>query len=260
LTPLHALILGIIQGVAEFLPISSSAHLALAHWITGWSHTPAEDLVFDVALHFGTLVAILIYFARDWVAFIARRDKMLGYVIVACIPGAIAGAALEHKAETIFRDPLRIAVLLAVMGLALAAAERWGKRERSLEQIGWADALWIGVLQALAIMPGVSRAGITMTTGLFRGLTREAAARFSFLLATPILLGATLFSGRHLVHGLAGVSVAPLAVGVLAAAVTGLACIHLLLRFLQRHSFVPFVIYRLVLAAAVVAAVLARGG
>lgn len=259
MTLLHALILGLIQGVAEFLPISSSAHLALAHWITGWTVNPAEDLMFDVAVHFGTLIAILAYFGRDFVTFLQRRDKVLAYVIVACVPGALVGAVFEDKAATIFRDPLQIAVLLAVMGLVLYAAERWGKRDRPLEQIGWADALWIGCLQALAIMPGVSRAGITMTTGLFRGLTREAAARFSFLLATPILLGATLFSARHVVSGEAPINGPVFALGTIVAAVTGFACIHLLLRFLQRHSFLPFVLYRLGLAAAVVMAVLLRG-
>lgn len=259
MTPLAALILGVVQGLTEFLPISSSAHLALIHWATGWSHTPAEDLVFDVALHFGTLVAIIIYFARDWAAFIRRRDRMLWYVIVASLPGGIAGVLLEDKAATAFREPLQIAALLAGMGLVLAAAERWSKRARTVEQMGWADALWIGVLQALAIMPGVSRAGITMTTGLARGLTREAAARFSFLLATPILLGATLWSARHLVTGEATVDGPTFALGMVAAGVTGFACIHFLLRFLQRHSFYLFVVYRLVLAVGVVALVLVRG-
>jgi undecaprenyl-diphosphatase len=256
LTPFAALVLGTIQGLTEFLPVSSSAHLALTHWLTGWTHTPAEDLVFDVVLHFGTLVAILVYFARDWISFIQRGDKLLGYVIVACIPGGIAGVLLEGKAETIFRDPLRIALMLAVMGLVMAAAERFSRREKTVEQMGWGDALWIGVLQALAIMPGVSRSGITMTTGLFRGLTREAAARFSFLLATPIMLGATLWSARHLVSGEVVINSSVLVTGMLAAAVTGFACIHFLLRFLQRHTFYAFVIYRLALAASVVAIVL----
>lgn len=259
MTPFAALILGIIQGITEFLPISSSAHLALLHWLTGWTHTPAEDLVFDVALHFGTLLAILIYFARDWVAFIRRRDRLVGYVIVACIPGAIAGALLEEQAETIFRSPLQIAILLAAMGLVMALAEKWGIHQRKLEQMSWGDALSVGVAQALAIMPGVSRSGITMTMGLFRGLTREAAARFSFLLATPIMLGATLFSARHLVHGTGGVDAVPLVIGIVTSAVTGFACVHFLLRFLQRHTFYPFVIYRLVLAAVVIGLVLAQG-
>ena len=259
MTAFSALALGIVQGITEFLPISSSAHLALLHWITGWTHTPAEDLIFDVALHFGTLVAILIYFARDWVDFFKRRDRLVAYVLVACVPGALAGLKFEEAAETVFRNPLHIAALLALMGLVLAAAERWGKRVRELSEMRWGEAITIGVAQALAIMPGVSRAGITMTAGLFSGLSREAAARFSFLLATPILLGATLWKCRHLFSGGLGTGMPPIIIGVLASAITGLACIHFLLQFLRRHTFYPFVIYRLVLAAVVVAVVVTRG-
>jgi len=259
LTPFAALVLGIIQGATEFLPVSSSAHLALTHWLTGWSHTPAEDLTFDVALHFGTLVAILIYFARDWTAFLRRRDRMVAYVLVACIPGGIAGALLEDQAEGIFRDPLRIALMLAVMGLVMGAADYFSKRVREVGQMRWGDAIGIGLAQALAIMPGVSRSGITMTTGLLLGLTREAAARFSFLLATPIMLGATVWQCRHLVDGPVATDWTPVIVGVVASALTGLGCIHFLLQFLRRHTFYPFVIYRLALAAVVVALVYGGG-
>jgi undecaprenyl-diphosphatase len=255
MTALSALVLGVIQGATEFLPISSSAHLALAHWLTGWSHTPAEDLTFDVALHFGTLLAIVAYFARDWIAFLRRRDKLVAYVVVACIPGGLAGALLEEQAEGIFRDPLRIALMLAVMGLVMGAADYFSKRVREVGQMRWGDALGIGLAQALAIMPGVSRSGITMTAGLFLGLTREAAARFSFLLATPIMLGATVWQCRHLVGGPVATDWTPLAIGVVAAALTGLGCIHFLLQFLRRHTFYSFVAYRLVLAGAIVALV-----
>ena len=245
-----ALVLGIIQGATEFLPISSSAHLALVHWLTGWN--VADNLTFDVALHFGTLLAILAYFARDWIAFLRRRDKIIAYVLVACIPGGIAGALLEDQAAGLFRDPLRIALMLALMGLAMGAAEYFSKRVRDVGEMRWGDAIAIGLAQALAIMPGVSRSGITMTTGLLLGLTREAAARFSFLLATPILLGATLWQCRHLGEAQAATEWTPLALGVLAAALTGLGCIHFLLRFLKRHTFYLFVGYRLVLAGVVV--------
>ena len=255
----HAIIFGIIQGITEFLPISSSAHLTLAHWITGWTDGGDADLTFDVALHFGTLVAILIYFGRDWLELLKRRDKLVAFVLVACIPGALAGVALEKAAENAFRAPIHIALLLAVMGLAMGVAERLSRRTREMGEMGWADALWIGVAQALAIMPGVSRSGITMTVGLALGLTRDAAARFSFLLATPILLGATVFKCRHLLSGGAGAEMMPCLVGMLAAAVTGLACVHWLMQFLRRHTFYPFVIYRLALAGAVVVAVLVRG-
>ena len=255
----HAIIFGIIQGATEFLPVSSSAHLTLMHWITGWTDGGASDLTFDVALHFGTLVAILVYFGRDWVELLKRRDKLVALVLVACIPGAIAGAALEKHAEEAFRAPIHIALLLAVMGLVMAAAERWSRRTREMGQMGWSDAIGIGLAQALAIMPGVSRSGITMTVGLALGLTRDAAARFSFLLATPILLGATLFKCRHLLSGGAGADVSACALGMLAAAVTGLACVHWLMQFLRRHTFYPFAVYRVALASAVVIAVLVRG-
>lgn len=253
-----ALILGIIQGVAEFLPISSSAHLALAHRLFGWN--VEDNLTFDVALHFGTLVAILVYFGRDWIQLLKARDRMLWFVLFASIPGALVGAKFEEAAATTFRSPLMMALLLAAMGLLMGAAERWGKKTLELAQVRWGQALAIGVAQALAIMPGVSRSGVTMTTGLALGLTREAAARFSFLLATPIMLGATLYQCRHLVSEPATVAWLPLIIGVVASAVTGFLAIHFLLRFLRNHTFYPFVIYRLLLAAAVVLAVLLTPG
>ena len=253
MTPLAALILGIVQGLTEFLPVSSSAHLALIHWAFGWTSTPAEDLMFDVAVHFGTLVAILAYFGRDWVSFLRRRDRMVAYVVVGCLPGALAGAVLEDKAATIFRYPLQIAVLLAAMGLVLAAAERWGRRERPLEQMGWADTLWVGVLQALAIMPGVSRAGITMTTGLFRGLTREAAARFSFLLGAPIILGAAIYEMPDALRsGLTAADLLPFGVGIAASAVVGYLCIGFLMSYLRTRSTGLFVGYRLVFGTGII--------
>jgi undecaprenyl-diphosphatase len=250
-----ALILGIVQGITEFLPISSSAHLALAHQFFGWNLKDTSNLTFDVALHFGTLVAILIYFFRDWVGMFARRDRMLWLVLAASVPGAIAGALLEDAAESTFRGPLQMALLLAGMGLVMAAAERFGKKTQELGQMRSGEALLIGLAQALAIMPGVSRSGITMTTGLAFGLTREAAARFSFLLATPIMLGATLYQCRHLVGQSQTVTWAPLLIGVIASGLTGFAAIAFLLRFLRQHTFYAFVAYRLVLAVVIVISV-----
>lgn len=258
MTAFPALVLGIIQGITEFLPISSSAHLALAHRFFGWN--VADNLTFDVALHFGTLVAILAYFAKDWLTLLKTRNRLLGFVIVASIPGAVAGALLEDLAENAFRSPLQMAVLLALMGLVMAAAERWGRKTAEVEQLSFGQALLIGVAQALALMPGVSRSGITMTAGLALGLTREAAARFSFLLATPIMLGATVFQCRHLVTEPATVPWLPLLIGVVASAVTGFAAIAFLLRFLRQHTFYPFVIYRLVLAAVVVLSIFLMPG
>ncbi len=155
---LDAIALGVVQGLTEFLPVSSSGHLALLHWLTGWTAAEGTDLTFDVALHAGTLVALVVYFARDWVGLLRRwRERMLWLVLGACIPGALFGVLLEEMAETAFRAPLRIAFLLAAMGVVLAAAERFGKKTRGLQDVGWADALSIGLAQALAIMPGVSR-------------------------------------------------------------------------------------------------------
>lgn len=255
----QALLLGIIQGAAEFLPISSSAHLALAHWITGWAFSPETDLIFDVALHVGTLLALLVYFGKDWLGLLRRwREPMLWFVLVGCLPGALVGAALEKTAERAFREPLSIALMLVLFGLVMAAVEAVSKKRRDLPEMGWKDAIWIGLSQALAIMPGVSRSGATISTGMLLGLTREAAARFSFLLSVPIIAGAALYSARHLVHGEASLPLAPVLVGILAAGVTGLLCIHFLLRFLQRHTLYGFTAYRLVVALAVVVAVLVQ--
>jgi undecaprenyl-diphosphatase len=256
----QAIVLGIIQGLGEFLPISSSAHLALAHWITGWD-LGAADLAFDVMLHVGTLLALLLYFGKDWIALLQRwREPMLRLVLVACIPGAIFGALLEKTAEGPFRDkPLRIAFMLVLFGLVMAVAEFVSKQTRELKEVGWKDAIWIGLSQALAIMPGVSRSGVTITAGMFLGMTREAAARFSFLLSVPIVAGAALWEGRKLMHGGLPVGAAPVAAGILAAAIVGLLAIHFLLRFLQRHTLYGFTVYRILVALMVVALVLRAG-
>jgi undecaprenyl-diphosphatase len=251
----HAIILGIVQGLAEFLPISSSAHEALIHNLLGW-HTP-DDLLFDVALHVGLVLAVVTYFFKDWVQFIKRwREPMLWYILVACVPGGIFGVLLEKKAETVFRAPLRIALMLFLFGLVMAWAERVSKQTRDLEKMGWRDAIWIGLAQCFALMPGVSRSGATMTAGLFLGLTREASARFSFLLSAPIILGAALWEGHKYLHGGLPIGPAPLLAGILSATVVGLFVIHFLLQYLRNHTLYVFTAYRLVLAVAVVAAVL----
>ena len=256
----QAIVLGIIQGLAEFLPISSSAHLALVHWLTGWTHTESADLTFDVALHVGTLLALLIYFGKDWVRLLQRwREPMLWFVLAACVPGAVAGVLFENQAEGILRDPLRIAFMLVIFGLVMAAAEAVSKKTRGLTEMGWKDAIWIGLSQALAIMPGVSRSGVTLTSGMLLGMTREAAARFSFLISMPIISGAALWEGRNLLGGDLGIEVAPLVAGILAAGIVGLAAIHFLLRFLQHHTLYGFTAYRLVVAVGVVLAVFMQG-
>jgi undecaprenyl-diphosphatase len=257
--PLIALLLGVVQGLTEFLPISSSGHLAL---LEHYLHVSAGGLSFDVLLHVGTLAALLAYFARDWLdmgAAVLRPSRynrparwMLLYIIVASIPGALAGVLWEKKAETLFRQPARIALLLGGVGLLLIVAEKIARHRRPLDRLQLPDAVLIGLSQALAIMPGVSRSGITMTCALFLGFNRRTAAHFSFLLATPIIAGAGLY---HLPKWLASppenLSLLAATLGFLGAVVSSYLSIKYLLRYLLRHTFIPFAYYRLALAALV---------
>ncbi len=255
--PLIALLLGVVQGITEFLPVSSSGHLAL---LEHYLHVTAGGLGFDILLHLGTLVALVAYFYKDWLdmahAFISPsrynrpERKMLFFLLLATIPGALAGVLLEKKAETIFREPTRIAILLGAVGLLLILGEILARHRRRLDQITLKDAVLIGLSQALAIMPGVSRSGITMTTGLFLGFNRRSAAHFSFLMSTPIIAGAGLHHIPTWLHEPAGtLPLRPATLGFLAAVISSYLTIKCLLRFLQRHTFIPFAVYRLLLAA-----------
>jgi undecaprenyl-diphosphatase len=254
-----AVTLGLVQGLAEFLPISSSAHLILTPWFFGW---PDPGLTFDVALHFGTLIAVAAYFWRDWLRLLAAAPRprtpdgrLFWLLMVGAIPGGIAGVLLDDLAERALRAPLLIAGALALMGLVLLVADRWGRHERELHDIGLVDALLIGASQALAIVPGVSRSGITIAVARARGLERAAAARFSFLVGSPIILGAALFKLRDILRA-PGVLSGPFLAGVAMAAVVGAITIGVLLRYVQRSGLGIFVVYRLLLAALVVATVL----
>jgi len=261
-TLFQAVAYGLIQGLSEFLPVSSSAHLVLAPWFFGWVD---PGLTFDVALHVGTLVAVVAYFRRDWWHLIVKgftetwspEGRLFWYLIIATIPGGIGGFLLEKKAETAFRDPVLIALFLMVMGLVLFAADRRGAKKRGMKTITLAMSLGIGISQVLAVIPGVSRSGITMTTGLAGGLTREAAARFSFLLSTPIILGAAMVKMPHLLSHPSLITMDFL-VGVVVSCVTGFATIGLFLRFIQTKSFLPFVVYRLALGVLVILLVILR--
>ena len=258
----YAILLGLLQGATEFLPISSSAHLALAELYLG---VDQAGLTFDVALHLGTLAGVLIYFRNDFIkmgmAFLAPdklggeaglHRRLVGYIILGTVPAVIAGLLLEGAAESIFRSPAMIAATLAGAGLLLWVADRTGKLQRKLDSLRLADALIIGLFQALAIMPGVSRSGITMTAGLFRGLNRMAAARFSFLLSAPVIMGAGVYKLPQIVQqGSAPGQFGFYLAGFVAAAVSGYLVIAFLLRFVQTHSFVVFVYYRFLLAALV---------
>lgn len=251
---LQATILGIVQGLGEFLPISSSAHLVLVPWLMGW---PYAGLTFDVALHVGSLFSIVAFFWRDWLVLLSdawRRKptheaRMFWYLVVATIPGALAGYMLEDLAETVFRHPLLIGVMLMVMGVILHFADTRSPAIKKLEHMGLRESLIIGAAQALAIIPGASRSGVTMTAGRLVGLTRETSARFSFLLATPIIVGAGL---KKLTELTPADLTLPFFTGVLVSAVVGFLAIKFLLHYLARFSYALFVWYRLALGALVI--------
>ena len=259
---LQAAILGLVQGLGEFLPISSSAHLVLVPWLFGWTD---PGLAFDVALHMGTLVAVVLYFWKDWWQLILKgftdvrsvQGRLFWYLAVASVPGAVGGFLLETKAETIFRSPILIAVMLIFMGVILYWADRRSAKNIEIDHITFGTVLLIGISQALAIIPGVSRSGVTMTTGLLMGLTREATARFSFMLATPIILGAALVKLPHVLSNPSVISV-NFTIGMLISCVTGVVSIGFLLRYVQTKNFLPFVWYRFILGALVIMIAMTR--
>ncbi len=263
---LHAVLLAIVQGFTEFLPISSSAHLAMMPWLFHWAD---QGLTFDIALHFGTLAAVVVYFFRDWLqigaqAFglgyrpspeLARNPRLLWLLMAATVPVGVAGLALKDYVETALRSPYVIGGMLIGVGLLMGWADRVGRREKGLGTIGTADALIIGAAQALAIVPGTSRSGITITAGLFRGIGREAAARFSFLLSTPAIAGAALKAWLDLAErgGVPEGMWAPFLVGMVVSAATGCLVIGFFLKFLKRHTLRFFVAYRVVFGIILIA-------
>jgi len=256
MTPWQAAILGLVQGLSEFLPVSSSAHLALAHWLTGWGD-PAHDIPFDVALHLGTLVAVLAYFRRDWLDLVrgsltgvrGRRVtpelKRVGILVLATVPAVIVGLLGKDRFAAMHDWPPLMAATLAGVGLLLFALDR--RTAGTTTEPGVGAGLLIGVAQATALVPGVSRSGITMAAGLGLGLSRAAAARFSFLLSTPAILGAAVLNAKDI----AGGDPTVLAVGLVAAAASGYFAIGFLLRHLNRVGFLPYAVYRILLAAVV---------
>jgi len=266
-----AIVLGIVQGIGEFLPISSSAHLILVRWFFGWDPVINQaganlDIALDVALHAGTLIAVLIYFFQDWIKLTVngltrgwktKEGAIFWYLVAATIPGGLAGLVLESKIDQFIRSqPLIIATGLAIMGIILYFVDKYAVQRTQLGQITFKQALLIGISQAIALIPGVSRSGITMTTARLLGFTRETAAKFSFLLATPIIAGAALKHTPDIIHNIAS----PLfLVGTVVSALVGLFCISFLLKYLQKNNFAIFAIYRIVMAALVVVVYFVRG-
>jgi undecaprenyl-diphosphatase len=283
---LQAVFLGIVQGLTEFIPISSSAHLVILPWLFGWQDSVVGSLPFDVALHLGTLMAVLAFFAADWkrliragIASLIERKigqdpdrRMAWLLIIGCIPGGIAGVLFESKIESLFHSPdaphqtgamIAMAIVIALLGALLFLAERLARHERKMEQVSLKDAIWIGLAQALAVFPGVSRSGSTITAGLAVGLERETAARFSFLLSAPIIAGAGMKSMWNVFQDLQAGLIAQadmilFPVGFAAAAISGYLCIQFLLRFLHKNRTDIFVYYRWALAVLIVVVALLR--
>ena len=270
MTILQAIILGIVQGVTEFAPISSSGHLILVPWAFGWDivQDPALNKTFDVALHMGTLLGAVIYFRADLWRYIGAffascrarairtTDERLAWaIVIGTVPGMLVGAAFESVIEDELGQPIIIAVMLAVFGVVLYVVDRVARSDRDFDSIGPRTGLFAGIAQALALQPGVSRSGVTITAGRAIGLERQAAARFSFLLALPIIAGAGLLKAVDVAQtGFQGYGAQFLA-GFLAAAASGFVVIWFLLRYLRAHDFLLFMVYRLAVAGIVVALV-----
>jgi undecaprenyl-diphosphatase len=262
---LRAIVLGIVQGLTEFLPISSSGHLIAVRELFDWQF--ADDLTFDVSLHLGTTLAVLVFFWREWTQMLRsallrltgeRRmesagvydDRMLLFVVAGSAPVAIVGLALSGWIEDEVRSPIVVGAMLIAFGLALAYTERAGRRQRTLSDVGLRDALLIGSAQAVSLLPGVSRSGITISAGLLLGFTREEAARFSFVLSTPAILGAGMLKlGESIRDGSLSGNLDVIVVGAAVAAIVGWLSIGVLLRLVQSRSFLPFVAYRLAAGA-----------
>lgn len=259
MTLFQIIVLALVQGLTEFLPISSSAHLILAKDVAHW---PDQGLAFDVAVHVGTLVAVVWYFRKeltsmtvDWFSSVAKRQlvgesRLAWAVILGTIPVGLAGLLLHDVIDGHLRSPIVIAWATIGFGLLLWLSDSFGQRQRDEHSMTWKDILIIGLAQAIALIPGTSRSGITMTAGLLLGLSRTAAARFSFLLSIPVIVLAGGYEGKKLLVQTAPVDWTAIILGTLISAITAYLCIHFFLKLLDRIGMLPFVIYRLLLGAA----------
>ncbi len=253
---IEAIILGILQGLTEFIPVSSSAHLIIIPWFFGWTGT-VNTLSFSVALHLGTLISLLLYFRKDWVAIFKtanKKDSLIWHIFIATIPAAAAGLLFHDQIQQI-RSPLLITATLSFVAVLMILVERKKKTSASLclDRLSRKDALLIGIAQAVALVPGISRSGITIVTGLARGYQRQASARFSFLLGTPIVAGAGAFEAKELIlsHNM-NFQPAIFLTGIAMSALTGYIAIKFLLRFLQNHTLAPFAYYRFLVAFVII--------
>jgi undecaprenyl-diphosphatase len=258
---IQAIVLAVVQGLSEFLPISSSGHLILIPHFLGWVD---QGLAFDVAVHLGTLLALLLYFRRQlgtmatsWLDSVLRRthtrDSRLAWqILVATVPVGLVGLLFDDYIEAHLRNPLFVAGTLTVFGLLMYAADRYGRGNKDEYSLSWPQAFAIGCAQALALMPGTSRSGITITAGLALGLTRSAAARFSFLLAVPGIAMAGGYEFLQLVTSGEPADWQSMALGMAVSAITGYACIHVLLKVIERIGLLPFTLYRLLIAGLIV--------
>jgi undecaprenyl-diphosphatase len=274
MTIVQAIILGIVQGLTEFLPISSSGHLLLVPWLFNWHfllENPDLNKSFDVALHLGTFVAVVVYFWREigrllvaWTHSITRRSlaepeaRLAWLLIVSTIPAAIVGVVLEDFITNTLGKPWMIGVAMIVFAGFMYLVDHVARLDRDIESLTWVDAVLIGAAQALALLPGVSRSGITMMTGLLVRLDRESAARYSFLMSIPVIGGAAAFTALEIARdGLPSGTAVPFAVGMVSAALSGFAAIWFTLAYLKRHNFNLFVVYRIVVGVGVLILVVA---
>lgn len=258
---LQAIIYGVIQGLGEFLPISSTAHITLAPWLFGWKD---PGLAFDIALHMGTLFAVAIFFWKDWIRLIkagftdikSKDGRLFWFIMLACIPGGVFGVLFEDKVETTFRNPLLIGIMLIVMGIVLYVADKYSKAEVDLKDIGFKRSFLIGVSQAIAMIPGVSRSGITMAAGRALNVKREDAARFTFLLSTPFIFLSGVYKAKDLLS--VQIDTVPFIIAIITSGIVGALSIKFILEYLKTKGFGIFAVYRLILGAVVIAIALIR--
>ncbi len=245
----EAIILGIVQGLTEFFPVSSTAHLIIFPWFFNWKGA-VDTLTFDIALHAGTLFALIACFWKDWLAMVSKNTKLLWLILIATVPAGAAGYLFNDLVEYALRSPLIIVMALVVIGIVMLISEKTYKHKK-LDDLSVTDVLLIGCMQAVALIPGVSRSGITISAGLFRGLERGESARFSFLLATPVIAGALLLHAGDILSIATGQNISIFIAGFLVSGITGFAAIKFLLSFFRKYPLNLFVYYRFILAVVI---------